>query len=178
MHDVSPVEVLLQDHAAARELLNALAADTTDLAPAEWATAPERIGGRFAALRDLLLLHFRREEEAAYPDIMQMVSEGAPEADIVAGFFRQETDADLIAHAPLRGKMQVISQMLADLRRGEGDLALLAQELGEEMECMRDLLNRHAEREETVIFPMIERLLSEEQLTAVRLRMDAIGSEA
>ncbi len=178
MHDVSPVEILLQDHAAAREQLSALAADTADLAPAEWAQTPARIGGRFAALRALLLRHFRREEEAVYPDIMQMVSEGEPEVDIIAGFFRQATDADLVAHTTLRGKMQVISKMLAEMRVSEGDLAPLAQDLGAGMKFARDLLYRHTEKEETIIFPMIERLLSEEQLTAVRARMDAIGSGA
>jgi len=176
MSETSPTAILKQDHVAAFAVVDAL---TRDLAYPEdvfWAKVAEGIHGRVAALRDALLLHFRREEEALFPDLVALVSEEAPEADIIAGFFRQESDDDLSAHTTVRLALydiaNLLEQMAAPNARPQHSISALRDRFGR----ARDLLSRHVEKEETVIFPMAERLLEEEQLRAIAARLAAITS--
>jgi len=177
MGETSPIQVLLTDHVAARAEMDAVAANTIGLSAAGWPGVAAEVGGRCGALHQLLLLHFRREEDGLYPDIVRMVSEGASEVDIIAGFFREATDHDLVAHTTLRGRLLEIKELVAAMGQPERDANQVARELQATVASTRDLLNRHAEKEETVVFPMIARLLSEDQMEAVRARLAAIEAE-
>jgi hemerythrin-like domain-containing protein len=129
-----------------------------------------------AALRDALLLHFRREEEALFPDLVDLMSEDAPEADIIAGFFRQESDDDVSAHTTLRLALHGIANLLEQMAVPNARPQHSVSALRDRFERARDLLSRHAEKEETVIFPMVERLLEEAQLRAIAARLATITS--
>lgn len=175
MSELSPIAVLLADHAEAKSQLAALVAETLELREEEWPQVREEVSRRCANFQHLLLHHFRREEEGLYPDVAQMVSEGAPEVDILAGFFREATDSDLAAHAILRSRLQEIAGVLERLKRpGEG-FTPLASELHQALEATREVLSRHVEKEETLVFPMIARLLEAGEMMAVRDRLAAIG---
>lgn len=175
MDELSPVAELLTDHTQTKADIDALAADTLDLKQEDWSQIKEEVSQRFAHFQQTLLRHFRREEEALYPDALQMVSEGAPEVDIIADFFRDATDSDLSAHTLLRGRLQEIAGKLTQLaREGEG-FAPLALDLQGSLQAARDLLARHVEKEETLIFPMLARLLDAGQMAAVRERLAAVG---
>ena len=176
MSETSPTAILKQDHVVAFTTVDALAQDLAYPEDVFWAKTAEGIHGRVAALRDALLVHFRREEEALFPEVVDLVSEDAPEADIIAGFFHQESDDDLSAHTTLRlalhGIANLLERMTAPNARPQHSITALRDRFAR----ARDLLSRHVEKEETVIFPMIERLLEEEQLRAIAVRLAAITS--
>jgi iron-sulfur cluster repair protein YtfE (RIC family) len=134
----------------------------------------EGVGAMLSQVRSMLLLHFRKEEEGLFPDVQQMVSEGAPAVDIIAGFFREQSDDDLKAHTLLRGRMTEMGELLASLRSSETRCEETAKQLQLKAESTHDLLARHADKENTVVFPMIERLLDKPQMAVVVGRIQAI----
>ena len=134
----------------------------------------EAVGARLGRLREGLLLHFRKEEEGLFPEVAAMAAQGAPRVDILGQFFGEQADDDLTAHALLRQRMDEMAAVVVEVvkrRRGGGSEA---ERLGTLVEATRDLLERHAGKEDRLVFPMIERVLSPEQMAAVRERMEAI----
>lgn len=138
----------------------------------------EALAKGLSGVRGTLLLHFRKEEEGLFPEVQQMVSEGAPAVDIIAGFFREQSDEDLKAHTLLRGRMLEMSELLARLAASGGGSGKVLERLGLAAEATYGLLQRHARKEETVVFPIIERLLDEAQMAVVAGRMGSIERSA
>ena len=128
-------------------------------------------------LRGAMLLHFRVEEDGLYPDARQIAAEGAPRVDILTSFFNEESDDDLKAHALLRARLKELGAML-DRAHTDGLSAELAARLASTAHVTHDLLSRHASKETTVIFPLIERFLDTAQMAAVEGRMRSIRRSA
>ena len=130
---------------------------------------------RLDEVRALLLLHFRKEEDGLFPDVVSLVSRDAPRVDILTHFFGEEADDDLKAHTLLRGRLRELTEML------EGEAAGLGDEAQPRLESLlgmsRDLLERHAAKEHKLVFPMIERLLDESQMAAAQDRMESLSRE-
>jgi iron-sulfur cluster repair protein YtfE (RIC family) len=178
MTERSPTQELREEHDAALAAIGRLAeglpgplSGTGDTG----AAARPELGRALAELREAMLLHFRKEEEGLFPDVQSMLSEGAPRVDIVAEFFTGESEDDLIAHHLLRARMREVGELLAALpQAGEWDPELTAR-LGAALDLTRDILRRHADKEDRLVFPMIERLLDASQMAAVRARFEAIA---
>jgi len=175
MGERSPTGRLREEHASAlaqiREMEAAVKA-TAGGGHGKWGEAAGEIGERVEKLRAGLLVHFRQEEEALYPDVREMVGKGAPRVDILGQFFEETADDDLTAHHILRNWVREMVEMAAAVGEGwtVGDLETLVRE-------SRDLLTRHVKKEDTLVFPMVERLLSPEQMAAAGRRMAAIRGE-
>jgi iron-sulfur cluster repair protein YtfE (RIC family) len=124
-----------------------------------------------------LRLHFRREEEALFPDARRMVSDGAAKVDIIGRFFGEEADDDLNAHAALGSRVE---EMIAILERVQAAGALDEQSrtrLRALFSVVDSLFQRHATKEDRFIFPMVARALTPAQQQAVLDRLAAIRPE-
>lgn len=179
MNETSPIGELRADHDAALAKMNELAEAVSRLQNARAAgpmQAGEEVQALTGQLQRALLLHFRKEEEALFPDLLAMVSRGAPAVDILSQFFGEEADDDLKAHALLRGRLRDLCAVMKDAsERGRLDEAGAAR-LDTLVSLTKDLLERHAKKEHELIFPMIARLLDESQMAAVRERMKEISA--
>jgi iron-sulfur cluster repair protein YtfE (RIC family) len=174
--DRSPIEQLQQEHQAALGAFDALTdqvAAVTAGATA-WEDVSEHIEPRFHALHQLLLVHFRKEEEGLFAEAVELAAEESSEAGLIAGFFAEEADDDILAHTTLRIQMREMAALLPGIRETDGAGHHTPGELHDALLFSRDLLRRHARKEETVIFPLIQRLLTEEQMMAVRRRIAEI----
>jgi hemerythrin-like domain-containing protein len=178
--DPSPVEGLLQEHQAALGAFDALTDDVAGViaGATAWEEVAEHLEPRLHALYQLLLIHFRKEEEGLFAEAMELAAEEASEAGLLARFFAEQADDDILAHTTLRIQMREMEALLPDIRETDGAGRRTPGELHDALLFSRDLLRRHARKEETVIFPLIERLLTEEQMAAVRRRIEEIMPSA
>jgi hemerythrin-like domain-containing protein len=119
------------------------------------------------ALRKAFTVHRCREEVALFPEVQQVVSEGAPRVDILGSFLAGEAEDDIIAHVAIMDRLQQSDALLERLSQGEDVRAAL----GDTARALADLLTRHVEKEDTEIFPLMVRVLSEDQLANVAERM-------
>lgn len=137
--------------------------------------AGDELSARLADLGRTLGLHFRKEEEGLFPEVQEMASEGAPRVDILSEFFGEEAEEDLMAHHLLRGRLREVGELVQGVAEaGEVDGESSGRLRGL-VESMQDLLARHARKESELVFPMVERLLDEKQVAAVRERFAAIA---
>jgi iron-sulfur cluster repair protein YtfE (RIC family) len=176
----SPVDELREEHAVLRDQVRNLADAIAGFIGVETGRLEDATGAvreQAAALRSSLLLHFRKEEDGLFPDVITLVSAGAPEGDIVAHFFSESADDDLRAHALLRGRLEECEGVLAQ-RVGSGSEAAWIARLGGILNGIRDLLLQHVAKEDDLVFPMVERLLDELQMAAVRDRLDQISESS
>jgi hemerythrin-like domain-containing protein len=167
-------QALHQDHAQILSQMKALEEAIRALLPA---TPPQQshhldeCRERLRGLRQTFLVHRCREEVGLFPDVERMVAHGLPKVDRVAGFFAGEAEDDIRAHLAVENSLRKMADLLDALKpeevSGEGARA----ELLDTAERTHRLLRRHAGKEEDLVFPLIGRLLSEDQIAAVAARM-------
>jgi len=127
--------------------------------------------------RKKLRIHFRREEEALFPEARRIISEGARGADVFGSFFAEEAEDDMSAHAVLTSRVNEMLEIANQLdERGRPDEET-ARRLLSLVNLTSSLLERHAAKEDTLIFPMLEKSLTSEQVDDVRSRVQQIGSD-
>lgn len=127
--------------------------------------------------RKKLRIHFRREEEGLFPEARRIISEGARGADIFGSFFAEEAEDDMSAHTSLTNRVNQMLEVTDQLEaRGRPDEET-AQQLLSLINLTSSLLERHAAKEDTLIFPMLEKSLTSEQVDDVRSRVQSIGSD-
>jgi hemerythrin-like domain-containing protein len=178
MSSTSQLAILRHEHDVAIGLMTSIldqaqafaSSSSGSQSPADMRRAMQELG-------DAMLLHFRVEEEGLYPRARQIAAEGAPRVDILTSFFNEESDDDLKAHALLRARLKELGAML-DRARTDGLSAELAARLASAAHATHDLLSRHASKETTLIFPLIERFLDTAQMAAVEERMRSIRQSA
>jgi hemerythrin-like domain-containing protein len=178
MSEMLPTDELREEHKVAVALVRELADAVSRVKGGEACGEREAIEGareRALEVQKVLHLHFGKEEEGLFPDVLVVASRGAPRVDILTQFFSEEADDDLKAHTLLRRRMKdMLSLLEGALQSGRCEEATAAR-LGTLMGLSKDLLERHATKEHELIFPLIERLLDDAQLAAVRERMRAIS---
>jgi len=177
MTEARPTDELRREHEKGVTAMRRLwehCRDRPPVAHPTWAGHIASVGAALSELRSLLGMHFRKEEEGLFPDVRRMVSEGAPAVDIIASFFQDQSDEDLKAHSLLRSRMAEMADLAARLQSREGHCEEAAKELEAKAAFTCDLLERHAGKENTAVFPLIERLLDKSQMSAVAERMQAI----
>lgn len=163
-------DILRRDMEALVSAVRSLGQDPQAIQEALSGSLRERLAYLYAGMR----LHFRREEEGLFPDARRMVSEGARKVDILGQFFGEEAEDDFNAHAELGIRMEEMMGILEDVEAaGRLDDQVCAR-LRTVMGLVRSLLDRHAAKEDTLVFPMIERSLTSEQRDAVLDRLAAI----
>ena len=170
MSERTPVDALRAEHEVVRGKMSELAEAVLGLRAEEgkqWGEVGEGLCSRAAELRDALVMHVRKEEEGLFPDVIGMVSRGAPRVDILSSFFGAEADDDLKAHTLLRSRLKEVAALLDGAEEaGECDTATAAR--------LGTVLERHAKKEHELVFPMIERLLDDSQMAAVGERLAKI----
>jgi hemerythrin-like domain-containing protein len=178
MSEKSATGELREEHEAGlacmRELAAAVAAGATAAKQAR-PQAEKEIRARLEALRQRLLLHFRKEEEGLYPEVRRIVAEGAPAVDILSQFFGEAADDDLSAHHLLRSRMREMMSLLGAMGRAGSSNGYSTEGLQAVVSASLDLLTRHIEKENRLVFPMIERLLNAAQMAAAAERMRGIA---
>jgi hemerythrin-like domain-containing protein len=177
MNATSPIEELQKDHEILNRDLQGLAATVGalgDSAEALQEVLNGSLRGRMAYFLAGMQLHFRREEEGLFPDAKRMVSEGQSGPDIIVQFFGEEAEDDLNAHAVLSMRMEEMMAILEDAETAGGLDEQARRRLRTLIGLAKGLLERHAAKEDKLIFPMIERALTPAQLDAVLERMAAI----
>jgi len=177
MRERRPTDELRAEHEVVLGEMRGLVEATARLRSGEgesWLEVGDDLRARLGDLRERLLLHFRKEEEGLFPDVLRVVARGAPRVDVLTHFFGEEADDDLKAHALLRVRMRDLAGLLEEAREAGRLEANARMRLGTLVDLMRDLLERHASKEDRVVFPMIERLLDDSQMAAVWERMEAI----
>lgn len=127
--------------------------------------------------RRRLRVHFRREEEGLFPEARRMISEGAKGADVFGSFFAEEAEDDMSAHASLAGRTDEMLQVIHQIEASGGPDEASAGKLLALSSLTAGLLQRHAAKEDSLIFPMLEKSLKPEQVDDVRSRLQQIGSD-
>lgn len=176
----SPFDELREEHAA-------LLIDVRDLQSSiRRMTQPDAttLGGQVSSVRDQLELlsrrfraHFRREEEGVFPEAQRMVSEGAQGADVFGRFFAQEGEDDMSAHATLASRAKEMLETATQIEEAGGPDEASARRLLALANLTASLVERHAAKEDTLIFPMIQKSLTPAQVDAVRDRLRVLGSD-
>lgn len=174
MSQASPIDELRKEH---QRLLTDLK-DLQDSAreSSDQVTATGR--DRMEMFQRALQIHFRREQEGLFPDARQLVARSSKPPAVLSSFFGSEAEEDIDAHRVLAERTQQLLDLVWDISQAVKPdppsmarfRALLSLTLG--------LLERHADKEDKLIFPMIERSLEPEQLEQVAERMHALGSAA
>ena len=174
----SPFEDLKDEHVALLTEMNDIQSSVRGLMGGEAAS----LGGG-AVLRDelemflrQLRIHFRREEEGLFPEAKRMISEGAQGADVFGSFFAEEAEDDMSAHAALArraNEMLAIAVQMEDAGRPDESSA---QKLRALAALTSGLLQRHAAKEDALIFAMLEKGLKPDQIDQVSERLKEIGS--
>jgi hemerythrin-like domain-containing protein len=175
----SPFEDLREEHAALLREMQDLHSSVRGLAGAETSS----LGGagvvrdELEMFRRRLRVHFRREEEGLFPEARRMVSEGAKGADVFGSFFAEEAEDDMSAHAALASRAEEMVQLTSEIEDAGGADEGSARKLLALSNLTAGLLQRHAAKEDSLIFPMLEKSLTQEQVDDVRSRLHQIGSD-
>jgi len=179
MQPRSPFEEMVQEHMALLTEVGDLQSSIRKLVNPETAA----LGGSGVVREALdlfqrrLRVHFRREEEGVFPDAQRMISEGAQGADVFGRFFAQEAEDDMSAHATLTRRANEMLEIAAQVEEAGGLDEASARRLLALVNLTASLLERHAAKEDTLIFPMIEKSLTPGQIGAVAERLQKLGSD-
>ena len=158
---MKPTEELIAEHKAVLVALQILEKVEAGLA-AGGANAPEHLNQLidfFGGFVDRC--HHAKEEDALFPELEKhgVKREGGPIGVMLA------------EHEAGRGLVREMSNGLARLRRGDQNASDGIQETAIEY---RNLLSSHIHKENTVLFPMADRLLSEDIEDKVVARFEEI----
>jgi hemerythrin-like domain-containing protein len=133
-------------------------AEVQDAAPAEVANAAAGVHRYYTVA---LPLHEADENESLYPRLRRVLQDGTSRAAELMVEQHGPIDVTVAALVPLWDELQRCPEKLAQLRPELGRLAARLQELWRE----------HLALEEEVVFPLIRRTLSAEDLEAIHREM-------
>jgi hemerythrin-like domain-containing protein len=105
-----------------------------------------------------------------------MVSYGEPRVDVLIGFFTGEAEYDIRAHLAVEDKLKRMARLLDSVKVGEAGQEAALKELRDIAGEAKTLLVRHASKEEKVVFPVVARVLSDEQIAAITTRLRDLHS--
>jgi hemerythrin-like domain-containing protein len=123
-----------------------------------------------------LRIHFRREEEGIFPEARRIISEGARGADVFGSFFAEEAEDDMSAHASLASRASQMLEIAGQLQESGRPDEEMARQLLSLINLTSSLLERHAAKEDTLIFPMLANSLTDDQIDDVQSRVQELGS--
>ena len=172
MSDESGLRTLSAEHRALAKHVGVLLRSLERLRDGSEYIPPGELGElrrQVKALRRTFVIHRTEEEIGLYPEVEARLAEQGAEADALREFFAGQAEEDLAAHAAFDRGVHDLESLLAALKRR--DTGQLRTKLFEAARAATGLLTRHAHKEDTVIFPMILRVLSEEQIATVTTRM-------
>jgi hemerythrin-like domain-containing protein len=125
-------------------------------------------------LRRAFLVHRCREEVGLFPEVELLISEGTARVDIVRDFLYGEAEDDILAHLEIEQNLTKMGELIEGPRRRDTTGAETLGAISALSQATLALLERHAQKEDSLVFPMMVRMLSEEQLGAVGRRLDEL----
>lgn len=134
--DKDAIALLKEDHQKVRELLSELE-ETTERASA-------KRGELLATIEQELAIHTKIEEEIFYPAFRDAA--------------RKKDDKDLYYEAI--EEHHVVDLVLPEIKETDTD----SEEFGAKAKVLKDLVEHHAEEEETEMFPRAQKLMDHEEL--------------
>ncbi len=167
-------ETIVAEMEALTGALRELANDEPAVAASEFASLRERAEG----FRYAFLVHRLKEEDGLFPEIQKAVPGGDPEAGALGRFFAGEARDDLGAHLEIDGHMRELVKLLQVREQAPAlDPEVLARARAW-VALAQDLLREHAEKEDTLIFPLMARVLTVDQRHVVEQRLEAFRAGA
>lgn len=165
----NPIEDLKRQHAVLAAEMNGIG----ELARRLQVDSPEELRAEFrertGVLRRALDMHFLREEEALFPEARRMAAQGAVRSDLLGQFLEGEQEEDLRAHSVMSARMEQAEHLLAmDM---DGPILAKVKAL---VSATASLCGAHSAKENTMIFPIIERALTPEQQQEIWERMESL----
>ena len=174
MSPASPIDELRKEHQRLVTDLKGLQDSARESSDQVDATGRDRI----EMFQRALQIHVRREEEGLFPDARQLVARSSKHPAVLSSFFGSEAEEDIDAHRVLAERTQQLLDLIWDISQAAKpdppSMARLRALLG----LTLGLLERHADKEDKLIFPMIERSLKPAELEQVAERIHALGSAA
>lgn len=158
---MKPTQELIAEHSAVLVALELLEKVVGALA-ARKQQAPEHLEHLLDFLKGFVdLCHHGKEEDVLFPELEKLgvKRDGGP------------IGVMLMEHEVGRTHVRAMSDGLARLRRGEADAAAAIQASAA---AYRDLLRAHIHKENSVLFPMADRLVPEAVATSIAERFEAI----
>ena len=159
----SPMDDLRREHQLVLADMAEAQAAVQELKPGPGASGRgpgQLLRSRLGQFQEGMLLHFQREEQFVYPE--------ASRAGLLGEFLNSEAEEDMRAHQVISTRTEELISAAEEIERtGDIDAQGLSR-LRTIFGLTHTLLERHASKEDTLIFPMIERGLSAEQLVAMR----------
>ena len=177
----SPFEDLHQEHVQVLADMKTLSATVGALSAGSdvsWAEESATLRDQLEIVQRGLKLHFRREEEGLFPFAQQAVSEGAKGSEILASFFAEEAEEDIGAHGVLNTRTHEMLSLLSVMQQAERPDGPSLAHLRTLVGLSSALLERHAAKEDKLVFPMIQRSLSAQQVEGVGARLQQFQSGA
>jgi len=152
VHIANPIQQFRQEHAEALEVLDRLAVALQQLSSADaMNTAHEAI----VFLEGELRAHNEREEECLFPILETVLPSPGPTA---------------VMRAEHREIWNLVSALKLSMQQAP-PTPLVARETGL---MLVDLLRRHIDKENGILFPMAQQLLSSEAMSSVARGMEAM----
>lgn len=179
MPRTSPFEEMKQDHESVLQEMRELRETLRGLSgkgPRGWGDVGRVVRDRLEMFRRDLRLHIRREEDAVFPEARRLLSEDAGRVDVIGSFFAGEAEDDVAAHATLAARADEMLTMVAEMGDSGGATEQSLRKLAAVGEATARLLEQHAAKEDSLIFPFLERTLTEDQVDAVRAELQRLGS--
>ena len=155
---MQPIEHLLQEHRDIMVQIADLRAATRDLAARGDAALPDALPTlrRSALLTETQLAwHARKEDEALFPALEAMLGAEASPTAVMR-----------VEHASIHTQAGLLRSLLAD-----GGAAATLRACAEELITLLDM---HFEKEEQMLFPMIEQMLDADALAEVGRKFEAV----
>jgi len=177
----SPFDDLHQEHVQVLADMKTLSATVGGLSAGSdvsWAEESATLRDQLEIVQRGLKLHFRREEEGLFPFAQQAVAEGAKGPDILASFFAEEAEDDIGAHGVLNTRTHEMLSLLSVMQQAERPDSQSLAHLRTLVSLSSGLFERHAAKEDKLVFPMIQRSLSPQQIEGVAARLQQFQSGA
>jgi len=180
---MDPIDLLLGEHRVIMAQIDELRAAVRDLAKRGEAAVPDALpalgrAGHMMATR--LLAHARKEDEALFPALEQVLGSGTGPVAVM----RME-------HRAIHAQADLFRRTLHELEQvehpaivaGGAELRELAAaggsaaKLHDTAEHIIQLLDLHFGKEEDILFPMARQVLSGEDLAGVAKKMEALETD-
>ncbi|MEM3770486.1 MAG: DUF438 domain-containing protein [Candidatus Bathyarchaeia archaeon] len=159
----SPIGILLEEHRMLQQIAEKLNILAEKVQKAE---SPDAVAGEFSQLKhvaDGLLdaeKHYLREENALFP-VLERHGISEPPAIM------------WMEHNQLREKKKQLKALIENAAKM--DFPDFKRQLGELAKAVGDILNSHIYKENNILFPAAQRVITEQELTSIREDFDEIG---
>lgn len=159
---IYPIAALTKDHDDALRQLKLLEAGARDLGQGDGLQALAMVSQVLQFLDTDIRRHMALEEEALFPVLERHLGRGGGPIAVMLG-----------EHEELWGKVAELGKNVAALKLGGG--SPLRQEVSRGANYIAQLLEGHIQKENMILFPMAQEMLSLDEIAEVARKWEAIS---